>query len=263
LPLPAATAETPLVLGARMAILGRRAEEHVRSGRAAEAAQDLSWLIAQELEAPWPADRETLARWSRLLAEAQVGHRWSKDGPWPSLELEVRSGDSLEALCARARAQRTDLLLCSGILERANQVGRYIHPGDRIRVPLERVHVLVDLSARWLLYLHGDEIVCAWEIAVGRPESPTIPGRYRVGEKLTDPPWFRKGGPVVPFGDEENLLGTRWIAWEGSESLGFHGTWEPESIGTAASDGCVRLRNEDVEELFEILPRGAAIEVRP
>ena len=35
---------------------------------------------------------------------------------------------------------------------------------------------------------------------------------------------------------------------------GIHGTWKPESIGTQCSNGCIRMRNDDVNELFTILP---------
>lgn len=74
---------------------------------------------------------------------------------------------------------------------------------------------------------------------------------------------MRPGHAPVPYGDPGNPLGTRWIAWDGRQGFGFHGTWSPETVGTAASDGCIRLRNEDVERLFEILPQGAEIDVRP
>ena len=66
---------------------------------------------------------------------------------------------------------------------------------------------------------------------------------------------------VVPFGDKENVLGTRWIRLvpNGKTSrqvsgLGIHGTWDPTSIGKAESNGCLRLLNKDVEELFAIIP---------
>ncbi len=79
--------------------------------------------------------------------------------------------------------------------------------------------------------------------------------------------WFRPGMDPVPFGDPKNPLGTRWIAWftpEGKKSsLGFHGTNEPQSMGGAVSEGCIRMRNHEVEVLFEILPRGSRILVRP
>ena len=80
-----------------------------------------------------------------------------------------------------------------------------------------------------------------------------------------NPPWFRVGEEPVPFGDPENPLGTRWLGWEddnGRTSYGFHGTWEPETIGFAASMGCVRFRNEEVEQLYELLPRRSGVTVR-
>jgi lipoprotein-anchoring transpeptidase ErfK/SrfK len=45
--------------------------------------------------------------------------------------------------------------------------------------------------------------------------------------------------------------------------LGFHGTTDPDTVGGAVSSGCVRLRNEDVEVLFEILPEKSDVVVQP
>ena len=92
-------------------------------------------------------------------------------------------------------------------------------------------------------------------------------GVYEVGELQENPMWFPIGQPPVPYGDPRNPLGTRWIGWVpvqgGKSGLGFHGTNEPATIGAAGSDGCVRLRNEDVEQLYKILPRGCRIIVQP
>jgi lipoprotein-anchoring transpeptidase ErfK/SrfK len=70
----------------------------------------------------------------------------------------------------------------------------------------------------------------------------------------------------VPFGDPQNPLGTRWLPWlSGGEKtgFGFHGTNEPDAVGGRVSQGCVRMRNEDVELLYEILPQGSRVVVRP
>ncbi len=40
---------------------------------------------------------------------------------------------------------------------------------------------------------------------------------------------------------------------------GIHGTTQPETVGTQSSAGCVRMRNEEVEELFTFLPRGTRV----
>jgi lipoprotein-anchoring transpeptidase ErfK/SrfK len=126
--------------------------------------------------------------------------------------------------------------------------------------------MLVDLSAMWALYMVNGEVVDAWEVGVGKAGSDSRPGSYSVGLKQKDPMWSPVGREPVPFGDPENPLGTRWLAWfeDGKPTtLGFHGTNDPTSVGRRVSEGCIRLRNEDVEVLYDILPIGAAVEVVP
>ncbi|MDP6761646.1 MAG: L,D-transpeptidase [Planctomycetota bacterium] len=255
-------APNAVILGARMALLAREADAHLRARRYGDAARILSSLLLSELDAPWAADRETLLRWSESLGTAQAGHRWNKNGDWPSFEVTVEPGDSLVAIRKRIVAERTGMILCTGLIQRCNQRGKLLHPGDVLRIPTDPAHALVDLSARWAFFLMGGEVVAAWEVAIGL-DGKTIPGTYTVGEKLEEPPWTPVGRPFVPYGHPDNPLGDRWIAWNGSDGLGFHGTSEPETIGQEASQGCIRLRNEEVIELFEILPRGASVEVRP
>jgi lipoprotein-anchoring transpeptidase ErfK/SrfK len=117
-----------------------------------------------------------------------------------------------------------------------------------------------------VIYMMGDEVVAAWEGGVGKAGNETVPGRYTIGVKLANPPWFKPGFAPVPYGDPENPLGTRWLSWRqnGVDShLGFHGTTDPDTVGGAVSSGCVRLRNEDVEVLFEILPEKSDVVVQP
>lgn len=255
--------ERPLLLGLTMGRLALQAAGDQRAGRYPEAARAWSALLRAELDAPWTAERPALRDWAEKLAQSQAHHRWNRRGDWPSFEVEVQPGDSLVAIRKRVVDQRPDLKISAGLLDRVNQIGgRSLQPGQRLRIPTDRVHSIVDLGAYFTLYLHGEEVVAAWEVATGR-DGLTTPGVYLIGNKIPEPPWFPPGRPAVPYGSPENPLGTRWIAWEGSNGLGYHGTREPETIGTAASDGCIRMRNQDVEELFEILPMGTEVVVRP
>ena len=253
----------PLVRGLGMAKLRTELRGALRARDYPAACQVLSDLLEAELSADWAPHFDALVGWAEKLNEAQRFHRWSEVGEWPSLEYVVKPGDSLVAIRKKIIKQRPEMNLCTGLIQRANQLedGNRLHPEQKLRIPLDPVRTLVSLDARFLLYYLGDEVACAWPVTIGR-EGRTIPGEYTVGQKKEKPMWFRPGDPV-PYGDPENPLGTRWIAWDGSNSLGFHGTWEPELIGGAASDGCIRLRNEDVEVLFEILPIGSAITVVP
>jgi lipoprotein-anchoring transpeptidase ErfK/SrfK len=66
---------------------------------------------------------------------------------------------------------------------------------------------------------------------------------------------------IPPYGTTQRrylgVLGTRRL--ELGDGYGIHGTDHPESIGKAASHGCVRLRNEDIEKLYDMVPVGTPV----
>ncbi len=237
------------------------------AGEFASASRQLSAMLVDAIRSD-SASPEQLRSWSGALDRAQAGHRWSRRGSWPSLETTVQSGDSLIAIRARVLTANPGLLLSTGLVARANQLASEtsIRPGEVLRIPTDRPSAIVDISSRWVLYLLGDEVAASWEVGVGKDTTPTRPGRYTVGLKQKEPMWSPVGRDPVPYGDPQNPLGTRWLAWfeDGrNTSLGFHGTNDASGVGRAVSDGCVRMRNADVELLFEILPKDASVLVQP
>ncbi|MBK7877973.1 MAG: L,D-transpeptidase [Planctomycetes bacterium] len=265
---PAASSTAgPLLRGARLALLALEAERQAREGRTRLAALQMTEAVLTELSSPWTVEDKTLVRWGERLEEWAQKTRWRRDAEWPSIDVVVQPGESLIAIRKRVVAQHPELLVCTGLIARSNQLrGDIVHPGEKLRIPTERVSVLVDLSAHWAFYRIGDEITAAWPVGVGKQGSETKPGAYRVGDKRRDPMWFPPGQEPVPFGDPRNPLGSRWIELELPDGrathLGFHGTNEPESVGKDASQGCLRMRQADVEELFEILPAGVTVEIQ-
>lgn len=254
----------PLARAMEMALLAREAAAALEAHDWKAAAGGYSKLLVEELGAPWAADPTTLAAWTSGLDEAQRHHRWDPRGDWPGVEVEVEGGDSLISVRKRFLAQRPEAVMCTGLIERANAVRGYLQPGQVLRVPTDAPRMYVDLEARWALFFLGDEVAGSWPVCIGRPGEETPPGDYQARNKIENPPWMKVGQEAIPFGDPRNPLGTRWIGWEQdgrSTSYGFHGTTDPASIGTAGSDGCIRLRNEDVEVLFKVLPEGAQIRV--
>jgi lipoprotein-anchoring transpeptidase ErfK/SrfK len=94
--------------------------------------------------------------------------------------------------------------------------------------------------------------------AVGAPRTPSPSGSFEIVHRIPDPTWYTKG-KVVPPG-KNNPLGTRWLGLS-QKGYGIHGTNNPSSIGRNASHGCVRMRNRDVEELFEMVSVGDPVEM--
>jgi hypothetical protein len=257
---------SPLTRAMEMGLIQRSGRTALAAGRYAQAARDYSDVLLAEVQSPWDASSEALARWTSSLDDAQAHHRWDPRGDWPSEEIVVEAGDSPIAIRKRYLAKHPDRIMCAGLITRANAVRGHLQPKQKLRVPTDEVRMLVDISARWAFYLIGDEVGAAWPVGVGRPGQETPPGSYVARDKIENPPWLKVGQEPIPFGDPRNPLGTRWIAWfQGGlkTSYGFHGTREPGTVGTACSDGCVRFRNEDVEKLYDILPEGAPILVQP
>lgn len=263
---PATSGNGPVSLAMAMSLRAREAGAALAERRYVDAARSYSSLLVEESRAPWPAGGTLMAEWTAGLDTAQREHRWNPRSSWPGVEMRVESGDSLIAIRLRYLTEHPGAKMCTGLIERANRLKGFLQPGQVLRVPTEPVRIEVDIGARWALYFLGDEVAATWPVGVGRPGEDTPPGDYEVRNKLESPPWMKEGQEPIPFGDARNPLGTRWIGWskEGVKtSYGFHGTWEPDSIGQAESDGCIRLLNQHVEQLFQILPEGAPICIVP
>ena len=119
--------------------------------------------------------------------------------------------------------------------------------------------IVVSIPDRKLALLHGDRIVKVYDVAVGKRSTPSPQGAFKVVNRMAHPTWYGPDGPV-PAG-KANPLGTRWMGLS-TKGYGIHGTNVPASIGKAASHGCIRMRNQDVEELFELVAVGVAVELR-
>lgn len=229
------------------------------------AAESLSDAILLEVSAPWAPHRAGIKGWAGELRLAQEGHRFDPGGDWPSIEHTVAPGENLISIRQKLIQADQDLLLCTGLIERANRLGKYIQKDQLLRIPTQRASVIIDLDARVLLYMHGGEVVLAWDVGIGKEGHETPVGTFMTGLKQENPSWMPIGQTPIPFGHPDNPLGTRWISWEQEgrdTSFGFHGTSEPEGVGGRVSKGCIRMRNEDVETLYDILPQGAEILVQ-
>ncbi|MDD5085164.1 MAG: L,D-transpeptidase family protein [Candidatus Omnitrophica bacterium] len=167
-----------------------------------------------------------------------------------SVVYEVKSGDSLQVLAKRFNTT-------VALIKRANGLkSDLIRVGDKLKVIKTEFAVVVNRSSNLLCLKMGDEIIKTYSCATGK-DGATPVGTFKIINKLEDPTWY-KAGAVVPPGSPENSLGTRWMGIS-SPGYGIHGTIEPESIGHSVTSGCVRMHNQDVEELYTIVPVGTVV----
>jgi len=147
------------------------------------------------------------------------------------------------------------------LIKKANHLkDDLIIPGMRLKVQKAPFNIVVDKSQNTLTLLIGDEVIKTYRVATGKNNSTPV-GSFKIKDKLIDPVWYNQGAVVSPEASE-NVLGTRWLGiTTDTPGYGIHGTTDPESIGYQATEGCVRLKNQDVEELFDIVPVGTEVTI--
>ncbi|NJN87062.1 MAG: L,D-transpeptidase [Leptolyngbyaceae cyanobacterium SL_7_1] len=127
------------------------------------------------------------------------------------------------------------------------------------------IHLVIDLSDRRLYVYNQDQLDTSFPIAIGREGWETPIGTHRVMQMQQDPAWQHPfTNQIVPPG-EGNPLGSRWIGFwtDGTNAIGLHGTPTEDSIGQAASHGCVRMFNHDVIALYDRVTIGTPVVVVP
>ncbi|MGL5509851.1 MAG: L,D-transpeptidase [Microcoleaceae cyanobacterium] len=125
--------------------------------------------------------------------------------------------------------------------------------------------LLLKLGERRVYVFQNDQEIASYPVAVGKEGWETPTGNFKVIQKVENPEWKNPWtGEVMPAGPN-TALGLRWIGFwsDGENTIGFHGTPTVDSIGTAASHGCVRMYNQDVVALFQKVQLGTTVKVVP
>jgi LysM repeat protein len=145
-------------------------------------------------------------------------------------------------------------------LAKLNQTDpKKIRAGQRLKVIKGPFAALIDLSDFELtVHCHG-YYVKRYPIGIGKSNS-TPTGKFTVKAKQPNPTYWGPNGNVIEADDPSNPLGERWI--DLGDSYGIHGTIDPSSIGKAESKGCIRLKNPDVEEVYDLLIEGSEVIIR-
>lgn len=167
----------------------------------------------------------------------------------------IQPGDSLAKIASKNRVSADLLATINNIRNK-----HLIRAGQSIKLIKGPFRAVVDRATFSLDVYLGNTFVRHYRVGLGADGS-TPSGEWRVGTKLTNPTYYPpRGGQIIAADDPQNPLGERWIGLVGTggealgqERYGIHGTIEPESIGREQSLGCIRMYNEDVEELYTYL----------
>jgi len=163
----------------------------------------------------------------------------------------VQKGDTLTKI-ARKFGTTADLIRKANNLKNSS-----IQIGKKLKVNKAKFSIVVDKSQNILTLKSGQEIIKTYRVSTGK-NSCTPVGTFKIINKIIDPPWYKEPGVMIPAGDPKNVLGSRWLGIS-KPSYGIHGTVQPEMLGQSVTEGCVRMRNAEVEELYIMVPEGIEV----
>ncbi len=134
-----------------------------------------------------------------------------------------------------------------------------LQAGQELKVVRGPFGAVVDLQ-KFTLTVHAQGwYINHYTIGTGRNQKTPL-GEFVVREKLENPTWYNPDGGIVEPDDPENPLGEYWIGL--GNHIGIHGTNDPDSIGKAASRGCIHLDDHDIVEVFSLLNSGSKVLIR-
>ena len=158
-------------------------------------------------------------------------------------------------------------LLASSLLVAAPALSRS-HPIEvsmAVRSP-EQGRVVLDLGRRQISVQRQGQTLGPWPVAIGDPKTPTPSGLFKVENMMMNPQYqSTKSGKLHPKRGPQSPLGHRWIGFlrSGPNQFGIHGTPWPHWVKTrsAVSNGCVRMLNAHVQQLYDHVEVGMAVEI--
>jgi len=193
-----------------------------------------------------------LMRAQEAIDNLNVKMLFSSQASPNSFMYEVVKGDTLTKI-AKKFGTTVELIERSNNLKNGN-----IKFGKKLKITKYKFSIIVDKSQNILTLKADGDVFKTYRVSTGKPSSDTPAGTYKVINKIVNPPWYPSAGGVIKSGDPKNVLGTRWLGLS-KEGYGIHGTVEPESIGKSVTEGCIRLKNSEVEELYAMVPEGAEV----
>lgn len=226
-----------------------RAERAYERGRMEEARETLFRAMR------FAEDAEVLGRIQHRLGEINLEMLRSRHPQAESAWVEVRPGDTLGRIAAREGTTVE-------VLRMSNQIrGDSIRLGQRLKVLQEPFSIRVNKEENVLVLYLGDRFFKAYRVSTGAGAN-TPEGEFRITDRIVHPDWWHpESGRRIPFGDTDHRIGTHWLGWNVS-GFGIHGTDEPERLGESISLGCVRMHNDEVKELHDLIPSGTRVVVK-
>jgi hypothetical protein len=253
--------------------LGRRAWVVDAVDRALEVSTEFGWV-----ERTWhrlreePIDRDISLRVGGDGGVAKFVRRTAREVYVEPTDASIRLEDGRlvfgkAKLGAALDVNRAERALAAALADGSSRVRLSMH-GVQPEVTPETMGptIVVHVDTNTLDLYDGFRVTRTWDVATAKPGWITPTGNWSIYQKAENPTWHNPaldswgaGLPAVIPGGPGNPMGTRALYITAPGLIRIHGTSSPESIGRYASHGCIRMHNEEIEQLYELVPVGTKV----
>jgi len=170
-------------------------------------------------------------------------------------EYEVQQGEYLYKIAKENATSVAELELANDLPDadihpgQILKIGKLVFHGNDLKIAINRELCKMDV-------FFNDSLICSFPVSVGR-DGMTPSGNFKIMRKIENPALYWEGEYISPLASI-NGLGKWWLELSNPQ-YGIHGTNKPWEIGKRISHGCIRMFNEDVAFIQEIVPIGTEV----
>lgn len=169
---------------------------------------------------------------------------------------QVRRNEILMTIAAQYGVSTASLMASNPWLRKPSQ----LQIGDRVVIPPKQFSVVVSLDDRLLYVLYRGKVIKPFPVAVGTDATKTPTGAFILTRKEKNPTQIPTGGSPVASNDVRKIVGTRWLEFD-LRGYGIQGGGSLDTLASASTNGTIQMTNEDIEEVYELLPMDAPIRI--
>ncbi len=200
----------------------------------------------------FPEGREMAQKAEDGIGRINVRLIFSQYPSEDSFIYKVEQGDSLNSIAKKFNTTVELIMDANGLNS------NMIKPGQRFKILRSNFSIRVSKRDNRLYIENNGKLIKVYKVATGKDNS-TPEGKFVIVNKLKDPTWY-SAGAIIPPESPENILGSRWLGFS-EQGYGLHGTNNPKDLGGYVTNGCVRLLEDDIQEIYKLVPVGTPLEI--
>ncbi len=221
-----------------------------------------SRTILRDMLASMDSSSSLFDQTANLLGRASMNIYRSGNDSETNVDYVVKSGDTLSKIALHYNTSVSAIQKANGMTTTRLNIGQ------KLKIPQSVWSIEIRRSDNKLLLKTNNKLFKVYDVYPGSAISQSFSGTFRIFSKQKDPVW-RVDGQTYQPGSAGNIIGSRWMALKGTGAsanaagTAIHGTNRAGTPDTSpGAPGYFRMSNEDVKELYDLVPCETAVEIK-